>query len=95
MSVPGAENPDKVKNIVRGPGNLQGFRELYGGLLKGHPELRFEDKEGEAGTEEGQGRMVVSDRRAQRAIADLFSSRTTWHIDQGCCQHFRLAYSRR
>lgn len=29
MSVPGAENPEKVRNIVRGPGVLQGFRGLY------------------------------------------------------------------
>ena len=29
MSVPGAENPEKVKNIVRGKGVLEGFRELY------------------------------------------------------------------
>ncbi|EIW71241.1 hypothetical protein TREMEDRAFT_16117, partial [Tremella mesenterica DSM 1558] len=30
MSVPGAENPEKVKNIVRGEGVLDGFRKLYG-----------------------------------------------------------------
>lgn len=30
MSVPGAENPEKVRNIVRGPGVLEGFRRLYG-----------------------------------------------------------------
>lgn len=30
MSVPGAENPEKVQNIVRGPGVLDGFRRLYG-----------------------------------------------------------------
>jgi translocator assembly and maintenance protein 41 len=30
MSVPGAENPEKVRNIVRGPGVLDGFRRLYG-----------------------------------------------------------------
>ncbi|WVQ98103.1 hypothetical protein IAU59_005225 [Kwoniella sp. CBS 9459] len=29
MSVPGAENPEKVKNIVRGPGAREGFREMY------------------------------------------------------------------
>ncbi|ORX33928.1 mitochondrial matrix Mmp37-domain-containing protein [Kockovaella imperatae] len=29
----GGENPDKVKNIVRGPGSLQGFREKYGSHL--------------------------------------------------------------
>jgi len=29
MSVPGAENPEKVRNIVRGEGVLEGFRKLY------------------------------------------------------------------
>lgn len=29
MSVPGAENPEKVRNIVRGPGVLGAFRGLY------------------------------------------------------------------
>jgi translocator assembly and maintenance protein 41 len=43
MSVPGAENPDKVKNIVAGPGNLRGFRRMYGGLLERIPGVRWED----------------------------------------------------
>lgn len=34
MSVPGAENPDKVANIVKGKGALEGMRRLYGGYLK-------------------------------------------------------------
>lgn len=34
MSVPGAENPEKVKNIVRGEGVLEGFREMYGSLVQ-------------------------------------------------------------
>jgi mitochondrial translocator assembly and maintenance protein 41 len=29
MNFPGAENPEKVKNIVRGEGQLEAFRELY------------------------------------------------------------------
>lgn len=29
MAVPGAENPEKVRNIVRGPGALEGFRQMY------------------------------------------------------------------
>ena len=33
MSVPGAENPEKVRNIVTGPGSLLGFRHLYGEVL--------------------------------------------------------------
>ncbi|OWZ33143.1 mitochondrial matrix protein import protein [Cryptococcus neoformans c45] len=35
MSVPGAENPEKVRNIVRGEGAREGFREVYGALLRG------------------------------------------------------------
>ena len=41
MSVPGAENPDKVKNIVRGPGVLDGFRRLYEGAIMGVAGLRW------------------------------------------------------
>jgi translocator assembly and maintenance protein 41 len=59
MSVPGAENPDKVKNIVRGPGNLQGFRDLYGPLMNELSELRFTDKE-EVPTLDGERMMTVS-----------------------------------
>ncbi|WWD21524.1 hypothetical protein CI109_106010 [Kwoniella shandongensis] len=33
MSVPGAENPDKVKNIVKGDGAREGFRAMYGPFL--------------------------------------------------------------
>lgn len=33
MSVPGAENPDKVKNIVSGKGAREGMRGIYGDLL--------------------------------------------------------------
>lgn len=29
MAVPGAENPEKVRNIVRGPGAIEGFRQMY------------------------------------------------------------------
>ena len=34
MSVPGAENPEKVRNIVTGPGSLLGFKHLYGDVLE-------------------------------------------------------------
>ena len=34
MSVPGAENPDKVKNIVSGQGAREGMRGIYGGMLR-------------------------------------------------------------
>lgn len=45
MSVPGAENPEKVKNIVRGEGVLEGFRGLYEGSMKEVPGLRWEGQE--------------------------------------------------
>lgn len=32
--MPGAENPEKVKNIVKGEGAREGFRRDYGGLLR-------------------------------------------------------------
>ena len=34
MSVPGAENPEKVKNIVRGEGAREGMRGMYGGMME-------------------------------------------------------------
>ncbi len=43
MSVPGAENPEKVKNIVRGPGVLENFRRLYGAALEEVPTLAWQD----------------------------------------------------
>ncbi|WWC86869.1 uncharacterized protein L201_001748 [Kwoniella dendrophila CBS 6074] len=33
MSIPGGENPEKVKNIVKGPGARDGFRSMYGAYL--------------------------------------------------------------
>ncbi|KAL7420032.1 Mitochondrial translocator assembly and maintenance protein 41 [Cryptotrichosporon argae] len=33
MAVPGAENPEKVRNIVRGEGARDGLRAIYGGLV--------------------------------------------------------------
>lgn len=56
MSVPGAENPDKVKNIVSGPGNLEGFRRIYGGLNREVKGLRWVDEKGSgSGKMEGKG----------------------------------------
>lgn len=42
MSIPGAENPEKVRNIVRGEGALEGFRVMYGDLLSA---VEWEGKE--------------------------------------------------
>lgn len=47
MSVPGAENPEKVKNIVKGEGALEGFRAMYGGLLSGMKEVRWDETSGD------------------------------------------------
>lgn len=47
MSVPGAENPEKVKNIVRGEGALEGFRVMYGSLLSEIKDVKSEEKDGE------------------------------------------------
>ncbi|BEJ12877.1 hypothetical protein CspHIS471_0300510 [Cutaneotrichosporon sp. HIS471] len=44
MSVPGAENPDKVRNIVRGPGVLGAFRGLYAPHVAGVG-LRWADQQ--------------------------------------------------
>jgi translocator assembly and maintenance protein 41 len=79
MSVPGAENPEKVRNIVRGEGALEGFRAMYGDLLE--PTVHWEG-EGEKGGEriswkgQGEDMMVVS--------PYLFSlSSSTWTRSSG------------
>jgi translocator assembly and maintenance protein 41 len=65
MSVPGAENPEKVKNIVRGEGVLDGFRALYGPHLATAVGLRWAgDKRGLARVE-GPRRGVARGERDQ------------------------------
>ena len=56
----GAENPDKVKNIVRGPGALEGFREKYGPLLA-KMKFGFEGQGSPKGAPEliGAGEMIL------------------------------------
>jgi hypothetical protein len=59
MSVPGAEHPDKIANIVKGKGALEGMRSLYGGFL-GHERFGIRQAGGkkaggEAGNSEGEG----------------------------------------
>lgn len=56
MSVPGAENPAKVRNIVRGPGVLDGFRNLYAPHL-GTVGLRLS---GAPGQWQGKGEAPIS-----------------------------------
>ncbi|TXT08947.1 hypothetical protein VHUM_02421 [Vanrija humicola] len=68
MSVPGAENPEKVKNIVRGEGVLDGFRALYGPHLATGVGLRYAgDKDGSTKEWRGHGEALleVSDQRRQ------------------------------
>ena len=50
MSVPGAENPEKVKNIVRGEGVREGLRGMYGHLMEEIGSLRWD--EGRSGEKE-------------------------------------------
>ena len=71
MTVPGAENPEKVKNIVRGPGVLEGFRKLYGESMRNVPGLRW--RQGGKGGEwvwKGQGEelLVVSDKHLESHV---------------------------
>ncbi|ORY30376.1 mitochondrial matrix Mmp37 [Naematelia encephala] len=55
MSVPGAENPEKVKNIVRGEGSLEGFRRLYQDVM-----IEFKER-GLAWAEDGDKSETTSD----------------------------------
>jgi translocator assembly and maintenance protein 41 len=52
MSVPGAENPEKVRNIVRGPGVLGAFRGLYSPHVGGAG-LRWAESVGQPTETEG------------------------------------------
>lgn len=45
MSVPGAEHPDKIANIVKGEGALEGMRALYGGFLQGRSGVKWHDED--------------------------------------------------
>lgn len=77
MSVPGAENPQKVKNIVRGDGNLQGFRELYGPFIKKGHNLAWSDsaEQGEKWEWKGEGE------------AKLKVSQSPTPCSRGLCSH--------
>jgi len=55
MSVPGAEHPDKIANIVKGKGALEGMRGLYGEFFEdGNLGLTWDVRAEEVGT----GRQV-------------------------------------
>jgi translocator assembly and maintenance protein 41 len=80
MSVPGAENPEKVRNIVRGEGALEGFRAMYGSLLEGMVVQGYEWKG------DGEGMMTVSTSQAcagkRREVLNHSNrlQQTTWPI---------------
>lgn len=64
MRVPGAENPDKVKNIVAGQGAMQGLRMMYGRELE-EMGVRWvgdgEGEQGEQGAEVGREKEQVGE----------------------------------
>lgn len=55
MSIPGAENPEKVRNIVRGQGALEGFRAMYGDLLRGESGVIWAEEKKWEGEWKGSG----------------------------------------
>lgn len=59
MSIPGAENPEKVRNIVRGQGALEGFRAMYGDLLRGESGVTWAEEKGWEGEWKGSGDEVL------------------------------------
>ncbi|WVR04672.1 hypothetical protein IAU60_001683 [Kwoniella sp. DSM 27419] len=93
MSVPGAENPEKVKNIVRGPGAREGFREMYGPYLKEAGVSWEQGEKGDGWRGEGEGKMTQSVKpehhaelfaglplNLRRAVSTHFSSAAA-HLD--------------
>ena len=67
MSVPGAENPDKVKNIVSGPGSLVAFRELYADPLGRIEGLEWNSVKDARGDESGDAVLRVRSRQTSGA----------------------------
>lgn len=59
MSIPGAENPEKVRNIVRGQGALEGFRAMYGDLLRGESGVIWAEEKKWEGEWKGSGDEVL------------------------------------
>lgn len=81
MSIPGAENPEKVRNIVRGQGALEGFRAMYGTLIQ--ESVGWEDQEkGKLDWQwKGQGDdyLIVRSRQDSCGTDDSNrTARTTW-----------------
>lgn len=70
MSVPGAENPDKVKNIVSGPGSLVAFRELYADPLARIEGLALGGSIVEKGDQSGDAVLRVSSHALWRGSKD-------------------------
>jgi translocator assembly and maintenance protein 41 len=70
MSVPGAENPEKVRNIVRGEGVLEGFRGMYGGLVADMEGLKWAEKD----KSDGQGWKWIGEGEAELVVSSSASS---------------------
>ncbi|OCF45840.1 hypothetical protein I317_00328 [Kwoniella heveanensis CBS 569] len=76
MSVPGAENPEKVKNIVRGPGTREGFREMYKPYFDemGVRAVGGDEKAGSSGTWQDDGEGLLTQSTSPEHHAILFAS---------------------
>lgn len=87
MSVPGAENPEKVKNIVRGKGVLEGFRELYQEPLADLP-VAWSSGSDVASAWEGQGEESLSQPDNPKYYASLLCSLPE-KLQLNIARHFR------
>ncbi|OCF76975.1 hypothetical protein I204_02684 [Kwoniella mangroviensis CBS 8886] len=88
MGIPGGENPQKIRNIVRGPGAREGFRDMYGRYLeeKGVRWVEGEKNvEGEVWTGDGEG-LLCKPTSSEYHI-ELFSSLPT-NLRQSVFKHF-------
>ncbi|WWD00626.1 hypothetical protein V866_007561 [Kwoniella sp. B9012] len=88
MGIPGGENPQKIRNIVRGPGAREGFRAMYGKY--------FEEKgvrwvEGEKNVEgevwKGDGEGLLCKPTSPEYHIELFNSLPT-NLHQSVFKHF-------
>jgi len=82
MSVPGAENPEKVRNIVRGEGALEGFRAMYGSLLEGMEVEGYEWRgDGEEMMSVSTSQVTLARAKEEKVLNDSNRlQQTTWPI---------------
>ncbi|WVF69754.1 hypothetical protein IAT40_004533 [Kwoniella sp. CBS 6097] len=95
MSVPGAENPEKVKNIVRGPGAREGFREMYAPFFE---EMGVEVIGEKAGTEgagkwQDDGEGLFSQSTSPEHHAALFTS-LPFNLRKAVSTHYQIPVER-